>query len=40
MNGTSLSHTLAIFVMPPRMTTAVSTVMIAPEIQGETPKFC
>ena len=37
MNGTSFSHTLAIDLMPPRMTTAVSTVMTAPLIQGDTP---
>ena len=40
MNGTSFSHTLAIFVMPPRITTAVSTVMTLPVIQGETPNVC
>ena len=38
MNGTSFSHTLAIDLMPPRMTMAVSTVITEPVIHGETPK--
>ena len=36
MNGTSLSHTLAIDWMPPRITIAVRTVITAPVHQGET----
>ncbi len=38
MNGTSPSQTRAMDWMPPRMTTAVSTVISAPLIHGETPK--
>ncbi len=37
MNGTSRSQTAAIDLMPPRITSAVSTVMSAPEIQVEMP---
>ncbi len=40
MNGTSLSHTAAIFVTPPRMTKAVSPVMTRPVIHGEMPIDC
>src|SRR3990172_10227441 len=35
MKGTSFSHQLAIDLMPPSMTIAVSTVMTNPVIQGE-----
>ena len=36
MKGTSFSQTVAMDWMPPRMTTAVSTVMMPPVIHGET----
>src|SRR6266545_7945784 len=36
MNGTSASHTRAMDWMPPRITTAVSTVMTAPVTHGDT----
>ncbi len=36
MNGTSRSQTAAMLLMPPRITTAVQAVMIAPVSQGET----
>src|SRR5688572_11580831 len=35
MNGTSASQTFAMDWMPPRITTAVSTVMMIPDTQGE-----
>jgi len=38
MNGTSFSHTLAIDLMPPSTTTAVSTAITLPVIHGEMPK--
>ena len=38
MNGTSRSQTAAIDLMPPRITSAVSTVMMPPEIHDEMPK--
>src|SRR6185503_11645651 len=36
MNGTSASQTFAMDWMPPRITTAVRTVMMAPDTQGDT----
>src|SRR5262247_2655312 len=38
MNGTSSSHTRAIDLMPPRITTAVKAVITAPDHQGDTWK--
>ena len=38
MKGTSFSHTFAIDLMPPRMTTAVQAVITGPVIHGLTPK--
>src|SRR6266567_2557234 len=38
MKGTSFSHTCAIDLMPPRMTTAVQAVITMPVIHGLTPK--
>src|SRR5207244_2932210 len=38
MKGTSFSHTFAIDLIPPRMTTAVQAVITIPVIHGLTPK--
>ena len=39
MKGTSFSQTRAMDWMPPRITTAVSTVMTPPVIQGSMPRL-
>src|SRR5699024_10480358 len=39
MNGTSFSHTLAMDLMPPKITNAVSTATTTPMIHGSIPRF-